>query len=141
MAAVYKLDGNVFSDFAGFAEHFSTTVLGDHYWTGNLDSFNDILRGGFGTREDGFTVRIVNATAARRVLGYPATITWLEERAANCHPSNRAHFVERLSEARAATGPTLFDMLVEIVRDHGPGGRQAEDGVLLELDDEGTAHT
>jgi hypothetical protein len=38
-----------------------------------------------------------------------------------------------MNEARAAIGPTLFDMLVKIIEDHGPGGSEAEDGVTLEL--------
>ncbi|MFT3913434.1 MAG: barstar family protein [Anaeromyxobacteraceae bacterium] len=37
------------------------------------------------------------------------------------------------ARSRAALGPGLFDTLVEIIRDHGPGGAEAEDGVLLEL--------
>jgi len=106
-----------------------------------LDALNDILRGGFGTPDEGFTIRVVNATAARRARGYPATIAWLEESTADCHPSNRAHLSALISEARAARGPTLFDMLVEIIRDHGPGGDESEDAVILELDDQGIAAT
>jgi len=30
-------------------------------------------------------------------------------------------------------GPTLFDEIVEILRDHGPGGNESEDGILVEL--------
>jgi hypothetical protein len=39
-----------------------------------------------------------------------------------------------LEAARAATGATVFDWLVEIIRDHGPGGDEAEDRVELVLD-------
>ena len=35
--------------------------------------------------------------------------------------------------SRTALGPTLFDEIVEIIREHGPGGREPEDGVILEL--------
>jgi hypothetical protein len=38
-----------------------------------------------------------------------------------------------ISSARRCEGPTLFDEIVEVVRDHGPGGGESEDGVLLEL--------
>jgi hypothetical protein len=133
---VYELDGDAFKDLAGFAGQFSATVLRGYRWTGNLDAFNDILRGGFGTPEDGFTLRIKNAAAARTALGYSATSLWLEERAQHCHPSNRDHFVAQLEDAREGKGPTLFEMLVGIIRDHGPGGSEADDNVLLELDDE-----
>jgi hypothetical protein len=39
-----------------------------------------------------------------------------------------------LSDARAGTGPTVFDWLIEIISDHGPGGSQASDNVQLTLD-------
>ena len=35
--------------------------------------------------------------------------------------------------SRAALGSTLFDQIVEIVREHGAGGEEAEDGIVLEL--------
>jgi hypothetical protein len=34
--------------------------------------------------------------------------------------------------SRAALGSTLFDQIVEIVREHGAGGEEAEDGIVLE---------
>jgi len=37
-----------------------------------------------------------------------------------------------LSDARAGVGQTVF--VVEIIRDHGPGGEQAEDNVRIVLD-------
>jgi hypothetical protein len=45
----YTIDGKAFSTIEEFAKYFSATVLRDHTWRGNLDAFNDILRGGFGT--------------------------------------------------------------------------------------------
>jgi hypothetical protein len=43
------------------------------------------------------------------------------------------HMTARIDSARRGEGPTLFDEVVEIIRVHGPGGRESEDGVLLEL--------
>jgi hypothetical protein len=73
------------------------------------------------------------ASAARATLGYPETARWYEQRADTCHPSNRDYMLSQLNDARAEAGQTLFDILVEIIQDHGPGGSQAEDGVVLEL--------
>jgi hypothetical protein len=42
--------------------------------------------------------------------------------------------VSDMQEAQAHRGPTVFEWLTEIIRDHGPGGRQAADGVDLLLD-------
>ncbi len=47
--------------------------------------------------------------------------------------SGRQRVSAELAAARRGEGQTVFDVLVEIIRDHGPGGAQEEDGVLLEL--------
>ena len=91
------IDANEFNDLGGFA--VSEVVLrGQHCWNGNLDAFNDILRGGFGTPEPGFI------------------LVW------------RNHEKSRRDLART------FDTLLEIIRDHGPGGDEAEDQVDLRLE-------
>ncbi|MEH0825904.1 hypothetical protein [Micromonospora sp. CPCC 205714] len=50
-----------------------------------------------------------------------------------CQPSHRASVEARIRNAEHGQGPTLFDMIVEIIRDHGPGGEESEDDVRLEL--------
>lgn len=94
---VLVLDGDAFEDFPGFAREFST-LLKDREWRGNLNAFNDILRGGFGTPDGGWTLRWLNS-----------------------------------GRSRSALGSTLFDEIVEIIRIHGVGGSEAEDGIVLEL--------
>jgi len=98
---VREIDGASFSDFDGFCREFSRSVLlGAHTWHGNLNAFNDILRGGFGTPDGPWILRWRNAARSREALG-----------------------------------ATLFDTLVGIVRDHGAGGSEAEDGILLEIEE------
>jgi hypothetical protein len=55
-------------------------------------------------------------------------------RLAECHPLNRDTVSIELAHARNGAGPTVFDWLVEIIREHGPGGEEAEDNVRLILD-------
>jgi Barstar (barnase inhibitor) len=93
---VFVIDGSRFTDFDGFAQEFST-LLTDWTWRGNLNAFEDILRGGFGTPEGGFVLRWLNSERSRDALG------------------------------------TQFDVVIRMIRDHGPGGRESEDGVELEL--------
>jgi hypothetical protein len=38
-----------------------------------------------------------------------------------------------LDAARRGEGQTLFEILVEIIQAHGPGGKEEDDGVELEL--------
>lgn len=129
---VLVIDGARFSDLDGFAREFSRLLC--HYtWRGNLDAFNDLLRGGFGTPEGGWVLRWRNSELSRAALGYEATTRRLEQLLLTCHPSNRSAAAARISSARRREGPTLFDEIVEIIREHGPGGSESEDGVLLQL--------
>jgi len=58
----------------------------------------------------------------------------LELRLARCHPTNCVRLSQDVKQAQAQQDPTVFDWLVEIISDHGPGGREAEDRVELVLD-------
>jgi RNAse (barnase) inhibitor barstar len=59
---VIMIDGAAFHDYEGFGREFSNHLDSDQ-WSGNLDAFNDILRGGFGTPDGGFVFRWVNSAA------------------------------------------------------------------------------
>ncbi len=130
---VYILDGAKFSSLEGFARHFSEVVLEDYQWSGNLDALNDILWGGFGTPEGGFVLRWQNSELSRRNLGTAETVRRLEAHLLICDPSGAPQMQRRLAEAKQGRGETLFDTIVEIIRDHGDGGRQSRSGVELQL--------
>jgi hypothetical protein len=100
-------------------------------WGRNLDAFNDILRGGFGTPGGGFTLRWRNAARSRRVLDHEETARWLRLGLTRVHPSNVPERRRRLELAEAREGETLFD----IVRVHGSGGSEEDDGVELVLEE------
>ena len=106
---VLEIDGERFDDEGGFYEEVSRQLIPGAAWGRNLDAFNDILCGGFGTPHEGFVLRWRNSERSRRLLG------------------------ERVPEEPPWRGHTLFDELVEIIRDHGPAGRLPECGVDLEL--------
>lgn len=129
---VLVIDGDKFDDFEGFAVRFSA-LLEDFKWNGSLDAFNDILRGGCGTPDGGFELRWLNSARSRQTLGWPATIRWLEETLARCHPSNVPRLTTELQAARRREGTTLFAWIVEIIERHGPGGSEAEASVVLRL--------
>ncbi len=129
---VLVVDGSRFDDLDGFAREFSRLLSG-YVWHGNLDALNDVLRGGFGTPDGGWVLRWTASETSRTALGHPETARRLERLLPGVDPSNRAAFTARLDAARRGEGPTLFDEIVAIVREHGPGGREAADGVLLEL--------
>ena len=132
--AVYEIDGVHFDTLDAFYETISRVLIPGAEWGHNLDAFNDILRGGFGTPEGGFVLRWKNAAVSRRRLGYPETVRQLELRLARCHPSNRVSVIEDLGQAQREGGPTVFDWLVEIIYVHCAGGEEEQDGVELVLD-------
>lgn len=100
---VLEIDGGRCRTLNGFYDEVERKLLQHGVrWGRNLDAFNDVLRGGFGTPDGGFVLRWRRSASSRKYLG-----------------------VRR--------GEPLFDTLVEIIRTHGPGGEEAEDGVDLEL--------
>ncbi|WP_066772982.1 barstar family protein [Croceicoccus mobilis] len=134
MTKEYILDGSKVTSLDAFYDAISDTLIPGAYWGRNLVAFNDILRGGFGTPEGGFILRWANSGASRERLGYAETVKQLEKRLEQCHPSNRQHVRADLSRAKQGEGPTVFDWLLEIIREHDVGGDEAEDGVRLVLD-------
>ncbi len=99
-----------------------------------MDAFNDILRGGFGTPPSGFVLRWKESETARAFLGYPETVRQLESRLSVCHPDNVFGVAAKLEQAKRGCGPTVFDWLEEIIREHGEEGDEAESNVRLVLD-------
>jgi hypothetical protein len=98
-----------------------------------MDAFNDILRGGFGTPDGGFTIRWKNSDRSQDKLGYPETVRYIEHKLGRCHPENRESVKRDLSLAQQRKGQTLFEILTDIIREHGSGGSESEDGVELIL--------
>ncbi len=128
----FEIDGARCTGLAAFYAELDRS-LGLADWGHNLDAFNDILRGGFGTPAGGFVLRWARAREARTHLGYPATVAHLEAKVLRCHPSNVAFVQADLEAARRGEGQTLFEIVLEILAVHGPGGHSQGDGIDLEL--------
>lgn len=129
----YTIEGARFTTLEGFFAEISRVVIPGASWGHNLDAFNDILHGGFGTPEEGFELVWVDHALSRERLGYGETVRQLAKRLEHCHASNRERVADQLAAAKASAGPTVFDWLVEIIRRHGPGGEDAKDGVVPSL--------
>ena len=129
---VIRIDGLQFYTLEGFFEHFAEKALNGR-WGQNLDAFNDVLRGGFGTPEGGFVIEWLNHTVSKQRLGYPETIRQLEMRLTTCHPANVPSVKEELDAARNGKGSTVYDWLLEIILVHCAGGPEEEDFVELVL--------
>jgi RNAse (barnase) inhibitor barstar len=130
----YEIDGSKFSSLEEFFEEVSSILVPGAEWGKNLDAFNDILRGGFGTPEGGFVLKWRNSKLSRERLGYVETVRQLERRLQRCHPSNREYVSGDLANAKKGIGPTVYDWLVEIISVHCAGGEEQEDGIELVLE-------
>jgi RNAse (barnase) inhibitor barstar len=131
---VLTLDGARFSDLDGFYDEVSECIIPGATWGRNLDAFNDILRGGFGTPEGGFHIRWSNSDLSRERLGWDETIRFVERKLTTCHPQNVLHVQADLATARRHEGETLFELIVDTIRRHGVGGSEAADNVSLILE-------
>jgi RNAse (barnase) inhibitor barstar len=129
----YVIDGRNFDTLEGFYGEISRVLIPQADWGRNLDAFNDILRGGFGTPDDGFVLEWQHSEMSRNRLGYPETVRQLDRRLSNCHPENRRSILAELERARRGDGPTVFDWLVAIIHTHAEGGREADGNLELRL--------
>ena len=65
----YEIDGRDFSTLDGFYDEISRVLIPGVFWGRNLDAFDDVLYGGFGTPDEGFALIWKNHELSRDVLG------------------------------------------------------------------------
>ena len=78
MTREYTIDGSKITSLEAFYDEISLVLIPGVKWGRNLDAFNDILRGGFGTPADGFTFNWRRAELSREKLSYVETCRYLE---------------------------------------------------------------
>ena len=131
---IYEIDGANFSTLDEFYDEISRVLIPNVFWGRNVDAFNDILRGGFGTPDGGFVLRWKNSTLSKERLGYRETVRQLEKTLVECHPTAREFVATDLAEAKNGNGETVFEKLVRIIQIHCQDGEELEDGVELLLE-------
>jgi RNAse (barnase) inhibitor barstar len=118
---ILLLDGNRFYDVEGFYEEVERVFTKDLPWkpAPNLDAFNDLLYGDFGVYGGRESVVVIwkNIAKSREELGFETTKKYYEYRFAQGTP-NPAHWERQLQELLDGTGQTLFEIIVEIIKDH-----------------------
>ncbi len=128
------IDGTRFRSLRGFFREVGREIVPGYQWGRNLNAFNDILRGGFGTPDDGFIIVWKNSDVSRQRLGIGFTLRRLRIQQILSLGMNWRYFREEIGKIHRNNGPYLFDTIVEIIRDHGPEGREPEDGIELRLE-------
>lgn len=116
------IDGSKFNHIEGFYTEIDRVLTKDLTWeTGhNLDAFNDLLHGGFGVHEYGEPITLIweNANKSEKDLGYKAIVAYYENILTRCHPSNINNVKEQLENAKQEMGKTLFDIIIQIIKEH-----------------------
>jgi RNAse (barnase) inhibitor barstar len=114
----FRIEGAAFHTLEGFYDEIERALLAGQSFGRNLDAFNDILRGQFGPLPDEFEFVWADAVVSRERLGHAEAVRQLRLKLERCHPSHRAAVRAQLAIAERGEGPTVFDWLAEIIRDH-----------------------
>ena len=135
MKKIYEIDGNNFSTLEEFYEQISSILIPCAKWGKNLDAFDDILSGGFGTPPEGFILIWNNSNISREKLGNAETGRQYEMRlraydtVINPNKTNMEFVSMKLEKARNNIGPTIYDVLIHIIKEHC----DSKDGIELIL--------
>ena len=131
--AVVTVDGASFSALEGFFDEFERRALKEKAWGRNLDALNDVPRGGSGTPLSGFVLVSRHHALSRHRVGYAETTRQLRRMHATGDSHNEIDARRDIAAAASRQGSTVFDWLLDIIRAHGRGGDEAEDGIELLL--------
>ena len=116
------INGDHFSDLAGFYEEMDKLFMKNVDWKlgYSLDALNDILYGGFGVYEPDEQVIVLwnNVAKSKKDLGFEETRKNYQMKIDVGYPYNVNLFQEKMVEIENGTGPTLFDIIVEIFSEH-----------------------
>ena len=116
---IYEIDGERFSSLAGFYDEVGRVMLiPGTPWGRNQDAFNDILNGAFGEPPGGFTIVWKHSGVSAGRLGHTETARSLELALSRCHETQRETALTALKNARDGKGPTIFNRLVDLIREH-----------------------
>lgn len=115
---IYTIDGRNIESLESFYEEISRKLIPNVDWGHNLDAFNDILHGDFGTPEEGFVLVWENSNLTKEKLSYPETVKWLKKKLDLAHLSNRDSLLREIENAENQRGQTLFNIIVDIIQSH-----------------------
>lgn len=111
-----------FSDLAGFYEEMDKLFMKDVDWKlgHSLDALNDILYGGFGVFNPGEQITVIwnNSSKSKKDLGLEETTRNYQMKINKGYPYNVNLFQEKLAEIKNGNGQLLFDIIIEIFKDH-----------------------
>ena len=76
---IYVINGNHFSNLEEFFQEIQSVLTPETHQCKSIDCFNDVIKGGLGTPDEGYILIWKNADLSRRSLGYEATARLRQE--------------------------------------------------------------
>ena len=115
------LDGSRIHDIASFYDEVNRVFMAGVDWQlgHSLDALDDLLYGGYGARDGDAQATLVwtEFERSRDALGSETTRAWLQaKRDSGRYDSTRMQ--RELEALEAGTGPTYFDIVLEIIASH-----------------------
>lgn len=118
----FTIEGSAVHDIASFYAELNRLFMAEEDWRlgASLDALDDLLYGGIGALARADDVRIVwrDHTSSRAALGLSATAEYYREKLRHPETFNTEHFRGRLADLDAGTGPTYFDIVLDVFADH-----------------------
>ncbi|MET0327316.1 MAG: ribonuclease inhibitor [Luteimonas sp.] len=118
----FVLDGARIHDIASFYDEIARVLMADVDWplAHSLDALDDLLYGGYGALDGPAPVTLswTDFERSRDALGIDATRAWLQGKLDTPGRYDTARLQRELAALEAGSGPTYFDIVLEIIASH-----------------------
>lgn len=116
------IEGSRITDIESLYVELNRVFMAEEDWTlgPSLDALHDLLGGGYGALQGKGTHCVIwrDFATARAALGVAATRDWLQQKLAQPNTFNAARITAQLQALEDGSGPTYFDIVMEIFADH-----------------------
>lgn len=122
MKPTFIIDGQNVSDIPSFYEEINRLFMADEDWRlgPSLDALNDMFYGGVGAIKGDEPVRLIwkDMDKNRSDLGLEVTRKFYQEKLKHPETYDVSGIKQSLIELENGTGPTYFDIILQIIADH-----------------------
>ena len=116
------IDGDNIDDISSFYAEINRVFMADENWKlgPSLDALNDMLYGAYGAIQGDEPVVVVwkNMEKSRAALGLDSTTAFYEDKLKHPETFDISLISRQLDTLRQGTGPTYFEIVLEILAGH-----------------------
>ncbi|MEO3997357.1 ribonuclease inhibitor [Mesorhizobium sp. CAU 1732] len=122
MTKTLTIDGTAIHDIPSFYDEINRVFMAGEDWKlgASLDALADMFRGGYGAIEGGEPIKLIwlAMERSRTQLGLEATRAFYQDKLARPEMFNTEAISSRLAALEAGSGPTYFEIVLEIIAEH-----------------------